>query len=307
MEPVTMIRYENPFKAYVAMTPNFWSEATADSYKAMRALLLTVSWWFWDIEGLDNDSPAEPDAINTFLSNTTYDFMPPHDVATSNPLFARDYAPVLIDIEHWYAYTSQGITEAESYATYDKIRTVVEAARNWFGNRKLSYYGLAPLSNWYAVKNYLADPENESYASVYRHWQKDHERLKSGGNIELKNNFGPFAGIDFLSPDPYMPNDTTYDGSTNWYTHADALLWHRFFQTCMREARRVWQKPILPYIQPYKPNTNTYLGNAFFTHMMDTAYAERDTINGFIVYQPSNANSTDWRDTFKTWVETHLL
>lgn len=299
-----MLSYDNPFKAYVAMNPTFWSEATADSYNALRACLLTRWYWHQDAETLTNDTPANPGRADFTLSQDDIDYMPSHDGTT---YAAADYPPILMDIEHWYAFTSQGITEAQAYASFDKARTMIARCRRWFPNRRISWYGWAPYSNWYAVKNYLADPTNASYLSVFRTWQRDNERIKSGGTPELKNNFGPLADVDFLAPDPYMPNDTTYAGVTPWYQHPDALLWHRFFQVAMREARRVWQKPIIPYISPYKPGTTTYLGNDLFTHMMDTAYAERDTIQGFMVYFPSAAGSAAWRDTFKTWVEANLL
>lgn len=301
-----MITYADPFKAYVAVTPTAGvSEAYADSFNFLRACLMTSSVWFNG--GVPTDEP-DLGYIRYTLNRTDWDWFPGFNVSYTS----KDYTPLLVDIENWYAFTSQEVTEAEAFASFDKVRSVLEVVREVFPNRKIAYYGWTPHNDWYGIKNWQSvqgQPDAANYAtylSVYANWKRDNERVRRGGSATAKNNRGPLVNADICTPDLYLPNNTTYDGSTSYTAHADCIQWASFFRECTAECKRVWQKPCIPYIQPYKPNTSTYLGDAFFTHMMDVAYADGNC-DGFIVYYPSAAGTSDIEQPVSDWVTANLL
>lgn len=306
-----MLRYDDPFKLYILLPTNtfagggaFWDEDTADTYNALRAVLLTSSYFFTG--GTPTDE-VQASYTRTQLNRTDVDYMPGHTTGDDT-----DYPPILLDIENWDPFTPHVSTDAEAFTQLEKARTIIDIAREAFPNRRLGWYGWTPDNNWYGVKNWLNvqhDPDDANYAarlSVYRLYQKENERVRFGGTSTLRNNRGPLDGLDYLCPPLYLPNDTSYTGSGNWYENADMLIWSRIYKDMTAEARRIWQKPIIPQIQPFKPTTTTYLGDAAFIHMLDVAYADPNS-DGVMIYFPSAAGTSDFRATMASWVADNLL
>lgn len=301
-----MIEYANPFKLYFAAATGsggaFWSEAQADTYKCLRMGLLGHAFFFADSTVTEN---VQESYIRTQFERDDVDWLD------------SDSAPLILNIENsptvqtWEPFQPHVTTETQAFATIEKCKTIMRIVREYRPTRQILWYGWTPDLDWYAIKNWLEvanNPEHASYASRlawYQRWKKENERVRYGGSPDRKNNRGLFGYLDALMPWLYLPNDTTYVGATDWWTHPDCLMWSRVFQECTREAKRLYQKPVLPMVQFYKPETTTYLGNDWTRHTLDTAYADPNC-DGVIIYHPTGGSTPDWRDTVAAWATARL-
>lgn len=300
------VQYDNPFKIYFGSTTGsggpFWAEATADTYQLSRMMLLGHSFFFTG--GTMTDAVQES-YIRTTFAREDIDWLD------------SDSAPVIVNIESadgitsWEPFQPHVTTDVDAYEAIRKMNVVLDILREKWPQRRMGIYGWTPDTDWYAVKNWLSvqtdtgDANYSSYLSWYLRWQRENERVKRGGVVNSTNNRGSLAKCDFLMPWMYLPNDTAMTSGTVWYDNADGRLWSTFFTHCMAEAKRLFQKPCLPMIQFFKPETTTYISDAWTTHQLDVAYNDPNC-DGVVIYHPTGGATSSWRTVVSDWITENL-
>lgn len=302
------------WRVYVGFTPGYTSMALMDSYKITPVTLLTYSWFFSSLP--NNNTEVDVARIRSQLASTSTDFFPKRDGTTSTletpAITATQHAPIGIDIENYYVFSGQGVNEAQAFVSLERAKLTIQTVREMFPHRRISWYGWAPHNNWYAIKNWHSVKGNPaaanyaSYKAAYNTWRKENTKVLKGGTSTRKNNLGPLGYCDILSPDLYMPNDTNYAGVTPWQDHSDCVQWAPYFRECVREAKRLYQKSVIPWISPYHGSNGTYFGDEFLTHMLDTAYATRGDTDGVIIYIDSGDGWDTWKELVRDWVTENI-
>ncbi len=182
-------------------------------------------------------------------------------------------ALIVLDIEH---FTLSGDASAVE-TSVRSLQRLARSAQKTSPRRKVGFYGLLPLSEYWRPIN----------------------GLKDGGKIDWKRDNGRLAQLG-QTVDANLPSLYTY--------YADRKGWVRQAEALVCEARRLSNKPVLVFLWPqYHPGTELggkELTGDYWRLQLETSRRIADGVIIWGGYDVVANRQMPWNDDAQWWLET---
>ena len=211
-------------------------------------------------------------------SEGTSQFSPPDPdvVAGKIARLPDDGAPLVLDFEFFKLRSQE-----EAIKSREALRQIAETFGRFANGRPIGIYDYLPRRNYWDSLKPLHSPS-------FKEWQ------------DLNTLMSPLeSSVDVLFPSLYT-------------FHDNPRQWQRYARAQVREARRISDKPVIPFIWPDfhyngKAGPLEAISRAFWRLQLDTLAEIADGIVIWGGWDPSTRKRVMWNDNAPWWVETRLF
>ncbi|MBX7531762.1 hyaluronidase [Qipengyuania sp. 1XM1-15A] len=185
----------------------------------------------------------------------------------------NDGAPLVMDFEFYKTRTRE-----EAIASREGLRRITETFARYAGDRPIGIYEYLPRRNYWGSIGARDSPE-------FKEWQDLNTLMSSLAR-----------SVDLVFPSLY----TFHDNPTQWQRYARAQI---------SEARRISNKPVIPFIWPdfhYNGTAGTLepIPRKFWRLQLETLVSIADGIVIWGGWDPISRERVPWDNQAPWWIET---